>query len=389
MYKVHCLNAISSKGTDQLKGNYALTEDIKAADAILVRSAVMHDMEVPDSLLCVARAGAGVNNIPLDAYAKKGIVVFNTPGANANAVKELVIAGLLMAARDIHGGMEWIETFADDENIAKDAEKAKKKFAGHEIYGKTLGVIGLGAIGVLVANAAVNLGMRVLGYDPYLSVANAWKMSRHVEYRKDLNSMLAECDYATIHVPAMDSTKGMIGVDQLNALKDGACVLNFARDILVDEGAMEDALKSGKVRKYVTDFPNTRSVKMPNTLVLPHLGASTEESEENCAEMAAQEIREFLETGSIRNSVNYPNCDLGQLSTPCRITIMNDNIPDMIRQFSAVLAARGINIVELTNKSRGEFAYTVINPDKMVDNVLVDELSAIPGVNRVRVIKQV
>ena len=228
MYKVHCLNAISSKGTDQLKGNYALTEDIKAADAILVRSAVMHDLEVPDSLLCVARAGAGVNNIPLDAYAKKGIVVFNTPGANANAVKELVIAGLLMAARDIHGGMEWIETFADDENIAKDAEKAKKKFAGHEIYGKTLGVIGLGAIGVLVANAAVNLGMRVLGYDPYLSVANAWKMSRHVEYRKDLNSMLAECDYATIHVPAMDSTKGMIGVDQLictrlSDLPDGNC----------------------------------------------------------------------------------------------------------------------------------------------------------------------
>ena len=386
MYKVHCLNAISEKGTDVLKGRYIFTDSLSEADAILVRSAVMHDLEVPESLLCVARAGAGVNNIPLEKYAKEGIVVFNTPGANANAVKELVIAGLLMASRDIHGGMEWIEESADDVNIAKDAEKAKKKFAGREIYGKTLGVIGLGAIGVLVANAAVNLGMHVIGYDPYLSVTNAWKMSRHVEYCNDLTAMLGRCDYLTIHVPAMDSTKGMIGEKEIEAMKDGAVFLNFARDVLVNEEAMEKALESGKVRKYVTDFPNTRSVKMKNTLVLPHLGASTEESEENCAEMAAREIREYMENGNIQNSVNYPNCDFGPVTSPCRIAIMNDNVPNMISQFSAILAARGINIIDMTNKSRGEIAYTMINPECVVGEDVVKELEKIEGVNRVRVI---
>lgn len=285
MYKVHCLNAISPKGTALLEGKYEMTDQIGEADAILVRSAVMHEMEVPDSLLCVARAGAGVNNIPLDDYAKRGIVVFNTPGANANAVKELVLAGLLMAARDIHGGIEWIESERDDANIAKDAEKAKKRFAGTEISGKTLGVIGLGAIGVMVANAANHLGMKVVGYDPYLSVDNAWRLSRNVKHCRDLHQLLAECDYVTVHVPAMESTKGMIDRKAIESMKNGVVVLNFARDVLIDEEALEEALAAGKVRKYVTDFPNARSVKMPNTLVLPHLGASTEESEENCAEM--------------------------------------------------------------------------------------------------------
>ncbi len=386
MYKVHCLNAISETGTKLLRGKYAFTDDVQAADAILVRSAVMHDMEVPDSLLCVARAGAGVNNIPLEDYAKKGIVVFNTPGANANAVKELVIAGLLMAARDIHGGMEWVESERDDVNIAKDAEKAKKRFAGTEISGKTLGVIGLGAIGVMVANAAHHLGMRVLGYDPYLSVDNAWRLSRSVVHCRDLHQLMAECDYVTVHVPALPSTKGMISREAIYNLKRGAVVLNFARDILVDEEAMEEALKAGHVRKYVTDFPNERSVKMVNALVLPHLGASTEESEDNCAEMAAQEIMDYLENGNIKNSVNYPSCDFGPVHGP-RIAIFNANIPNMISQFTAVLAAQGINIVDLGNKSKGDVAYTLINTDMDVTDEMIAQLKAIDGVFRVRVIR--
>lgn len=386
MYKVHCLNPISAKGTTLLKGKYAHTDDLMLADAIMVRSAVMHDLEVPESLLCVARAGAGVNNIPLDAYAKKGIVVFNTPGANANAVKELVIAGLLMAARDIHGGMEWVESERDDVNIAKDAEKAKKRFAGTEISGKTLGVIGLGAIGVMVANAAHHLGMNVMGYDPYLSVDNAWKLSRNVVHCRDLHQLMAECDYVTVHVPAMKSTEGMISREAIYSMKQGAVLLNFARDILVDEEALEEALKTGHVRKYVTDFPNARSVKMPNALVLPHLGASTEESEENCAEMAAKEIIDYLENGNIKNSVNYPNCDFGPVHGP-RIAIFNENIPNMISQFTAVLAAEGINIVDLGNKSKGDVAYTLINTDMDVSDDLVEKLEAIEGVFRVRVIR--
>jgi D-3-phosphoglycerate dehydrogenase len=387
MYKVRCLNAISRKGIDLMEGKYEFTENIGEADAVLVRSAAMHDMEVPDSLLCVARAGAGVNNIPLDDYAKRGIVVFNTPGANANAVKELVIAGLMMAARDIHGGMEWIEERREDENIAKDVEKVKKQFAGTEIYGKTLGVIGLGAIGVMVANAATNLGMRVLGYDPYLSVDNAWRLSRHVNHCKELHQLLSECDYVTVHVPAMESTKGMIDRKAIESMKEGSVVLNFARDILVDEEALAEALEAGRVRKYVTDFPNARSVKMKNTLVLPHLGASTAESEENCAEMAAQEIMDYLENGNIRNSVNYPNCDFGPVESPCRIAIFNENVPNMISQFTSVLANQRINIVDLGNKSKGNVAYTLINTDQDVTEETVKRLMEIDGVFRVRVIR--
>ena len=385
--KVNCLNPIAACGLDMLGDNYEITENTNEAEAILVRSAGMHDMDLPESLLAVARAGAGVNNIPLDACAEKGIVVFNTPGANANGVKELVIASLLLAARDITGGIKWCQDNKDDENIAKSGEKAKKAFAGTEIKGKKLGIIGLGAIGVLVANAANRLGMDVYGCDPYLSVEHALNMSRDVTMVKTNEDLYEMCDYLTVHVPLLDSTKGMFNKEAFDKMKDGVVLLNFSRDTLVNEDDIKVALESGKVAKYVVDFPNPTTVKLPNTTVTPHLGASTQESEDNCAKMAVSEIRDFMENGNIKNSVNYPNCDAGVCQTAGRITIAHKNVPNMLSQFTTLFSKDGVNIENMVNKSRGNFAYTILDICSDSTDEVVKELEALDGVIRVRVIK--
>ena len=385
--KVNCLNPIAACGLDMLGDNYEITENTNEAEAILVRSAGMHDMDLPKSLLAVARAGAGVNNIPLDACAEKGIVVFNTPGANANGVKELVIASLLLAARDITGGIKWCQDNKDDENIAKSGEKAKKAFAGTEIKGKKLGIIGLGAIGVLVANAANRLGMDVYGCDPYLSVEHALNMSRDVTMVKTNEELYEMCDYLTVHVPLLDSTKGMFNKEAFDKMKDGVVLLNFSRDTLVNEDDIKVALESGRVAKYVVDFPNPTTVKLPNTTVTPHLGASTQESEDNCAKMAVSEIRDFMENGNIKNSVNYPNCDAGVCQTAGRITIAHKNVPNMLSQFTTLFSKDGVNIENMVNKSRGNFAYTILDICSDSTDEVVKELEALDGVIRVRVIK--
>lgn len=385
--KVNCLNPIAACGLDMLGDNYEITENTNEAEAILVRSASMHDMDLPESLLAVARAGAGVNNIPLDACAEKGIVVFNTPGANANGVKELVIASLLLAARDITGGIKWCQDNKDDENIAKSGEKAKKAFAGTEIKGKKLGIIGLGAIGVLVANAANRLGMDVYGCDPYLSVEHALNMSRDVTMVKTNEELYEMCDYLTVHVPLLDSTKGMFNKEAFDKMKDGVVLLNFSRDTLVNEDDIKVALESGEVAKYVVDFPNPTTVKLPNTTVTPHLGASTQESEDNCAKMAVSEIRDFMENGNIKNSVNYPNCDAGVCQTAGRITIAHKNVPNMLSQFTTLFSKDGVNIENMVNKSRGNFAYTILDICSDSTDEVVKELEALDGVIRVRVIK--
>ena len=384
MKRIHCLNAISKYGTDLLTGGYELTEQMDGADGVLVRSAAMHDMDLPDSLLAIARAGAGVNNIPLDKCAEKGIVVFNTPGANANGVKELVLASLILASRDVIGGIQWCQSIKDDPNIAKAVEKGKKAFAGCEIRGKKLGVIGLGAIGVEVANAAAALGMTVYGYDPFISVNGAWMLSRDVKHIMTADDIYKECDYITLHVPLLDSTRGMISASVLQEMKDGVVVLNFSRDVLVDEDAMAEALNSGKVKKYITDFPNPKSANMAGAVVIPHLGASTEESEDNCAKMAVKEIMDYLENGNIRNSVNYPNCDMGVCRAVCRLTVLHRNIPNMIGQITAVLAAEGINISDMTNKSKDKFAYTMVDLEQKAAEEALERIRSIDGVLRVR-----
>lgn len=386
MYQYHCLNPISPVGLKQFSEAYTAKEEMKGADAVLVRSAAMHDMEFDSDLKVIARAGAGVNNIPLDRCAEQGIVVFNTPGANANGVKELVLAGMLLASRDIIDGIGWVQEHKDEEDVAKKAEKAKKAFAGYEIQGKKLGVIGLGAIGVLVANAAVKLGMEVYGYDPYVSVDAAWKLSRDIHHAKNVEELYEECDFITIHVPAMDSTKGMIGEDAVASMKEGVIVLNFARDVLVNEDVMLAALESGKVRRYVTDFATPKMAAAKHAIVIPHLGASTEESEDNCAKMAVKEVMDYLENGNIRNSVNYPNCEMGSRGDKVRITILHRNVPNMIGQFSAVLADDDINITDMTNKSKKEYAYTMMDVEHTIDDKIKTDLEAIDGVLRVRVI---
>ena len=386
MFKYHCLNPISHAGLEQLDENYVNTDEAKEADAILVRSAKMHDMEFGRNLKLIARAGAGVNNIPLDRCAEEGIVVFNTPGANANGVKEIVIAGMLLAARDIIGGINWVQEYEEDGDIAKITEKKKKAFAGTEIQGKKLGVIGLGAIGVLVANAAVNLGMDVYGYDPYLSVDAAWKLSRHIHHAKTVDELYNQCDYITIHVPATEDTKGMIDKNAIGLMKKGVVNLNFARDILVNQEDIVDALVSGKVRCYVTDFPTKEIVGVKGSIVIPHLGASTEESEDNCAKMAASELRDFLENGNIHHSVNYPDCDMGKKSSAARITVLHRNVPKMLGQFTGILAEEGINISLMTNKSRNEYAYTMIDVDAAVPAEVENKISEVDGVLRVRIL---
>ena len=387
MRRVVCLNAISPKGLELLPEGYEVSEKEVDADAILVRSASMHDMKFSKSLRCSARAGAGVNNIPLERCAEEGIVVFNTPGANANAVKEMVIAGILLAARDIPGGMQWCLENKEDPTIGKDMEKAKKAFAGHEIIGKKLGVIGLGAIGAEVANAAAALGMEVYGYDPFISVNSAWNLARDVKHINTVDTIYRECDYITVHVPAMDSTKGMIDKKALDEMKDGVVIINMARDLLVNDDDMAEALMSGKVKRYVTDFPNEKVMHMKNVIATPHLGASTEEAEDNCAMAAVREMVDYLENGNILNSVNFPNCDMGVCETKKRIAILNENVPNIISQVSFIFSAAGINIANMTNKSKGRFAYTMMDLDTDVPDVLLQRVRAINGVCRVRVIK--
>ena len=387
MFQYHCLNPISENGLSNFPPEYRKVDNLSDAEAVLVRSAKMHELEVPASLCAVARAGAGVNNIPTKEYAEKGIVVFNTPGANANGVKELVIAGMLLASRDIVGGIEWVAQEKDKEDIDKLAEKKKKQFAGCEIMGKKLGIIGLGAIGAMVANAASALGMDVYGYDPYLSIDAAWNLSRTIHHSKSLDEIYTQCDYITIHVPLLDSTRQMINAEAFAKMKEGVVLLNFARDLLVDEEALISALESGKVKKYVTDFANPTVAGREGILVTPHLGASTEESEENCAVMAVKELRDFLENGNITNSVNFPNCNMGTCVTVGRIAVTHKNVPNIISKITNVLGSEGVNIADMTNKSKGEFAYTLLDLESAASKEALDALNALEEVSRVRVVK--
>ncbi len=387
MYNVKCLNPIAKVGTDGFTDQYSLTDDLNDADAVLVRSASMHEIEPGEKLLAVARAGAGVNNIPIDKYAEQGVVVFNTPGANSNGVKELVLAGMLLASRDIIGGAEWVKENKADADIAKTAEKEKKNFAGTEIAGKKLGVIGLGAIGAKVANAATHLGMEVYGYDPYVSIDAAWSLSRTIKHITNVNDIFTDCDFITIHVPLLDSTKGMINAEAISMMKDGVVILNFARDILCDEDAVLAGIESGKIRRYVTDFANSKVAGKEGVICTPHLGASTEESEDNCAVMAVKEIRDFIENGNIINSVNYPRCDAGICQSAARITVCHKNIPNMLTQFTGVFAKDGINVPDMVSKSKGDYAYTILDIDEPVTDKIVDDIKTIDGVVRVRVIK--
>ncbi|MGN0366265.1 MAG: phosphoglycerate dehydrogenase [Suilimivivens sp.] len=387
MFQYYCLNPIAQVGLDKFTDEFVKTEDVNQAEGILVRSAAMHDMELSDKLLAVARAGAGVNNIPLDKCAEKGIVVFNTPGANANGVKELVIAGMLLASRDIVGGINWVESAKGDENIAKATEKEKKRFAGTEVQDKKLGIIGLGAIGVKVANVARHMGMEVYGYDPYVSVDAAWNLSRDVKHVLNVEEIYENCDIITIHVPLLDSTRGMINKEAIAQMKDGVIILNFARDLLVNEQDVLEGIKEGKVRKYVSDFPNPTTAGQEGCIVIPHLGASTEESEDNCAKMAVKEMMNYLKNGNIVNSVNYPTCDMGVCNQAGRVAIFHRNIANMITKFAACFGDEGINITDMMNKSKGEVAYTMIDIETPADSEIIAKLQTIDGVFRVRVVK--
>ncbi len=387
MFQINCLNPISKIGLENLTTDYRINDNVNEADGILVRSASMHEMELPENLLAVARAGAGTNNIPLDKCAEKGIVVFNTPGANANAVKELVIAGMLLASRDVVGGINWVKDNKDDAGIAKTAEKEKKNFAGTELMGKKLGIIGLGAIGVKVANVSRHFGMEVYGYDPYVSVNAAWSLSRDVKHVFNLDEIYENCDFITVHVPLMDSTKHMINKEAINKMKDDVVILNFARDLLVDEPEVLKGLAAKKIRKYVTDFPNPTTAGQEGCIVIPHLGASTEEAEDNCAKMAVDQMMNYLENGNIVNSVNYPACDMGVCNKAGRVAIFHKNIANMITKFTACFGDVGINICEMTNKSRGEVAYTMMDLEEPATAEIIEKLNAIEGVFRVRVVK--
>ncbi len=378
------LNKIAACGTDRLGAGYTVADAVADPVGILVRSAAMHDMEFPTSLLAVARAGAGVNNIPLDRCSDAGIVVFNTPGANANAVKELVIAGLLLSSRKVVPAIEWAKTLkGQGAEVGKLVEKGKSQFTGPEILGKKLGVVGLGAIGILVANAAKSLGMEVYGYDPYLSVDAAWSLSRSIHHAATLEEIYTECDYITVHVPLNDGTRGMIGKDTIAMMKDGVRILNFARGELVDGEAMRTALADGKVAAYVVDFPSDDMLCVENVIAIPHLGASTPESEDNCAMMAADELKAYLEQGIIRNSVNFPAMDVAK-SGDVRICVLHRNVPNMLAQISAVVSEAGVNIETMTNRSKKDNAYTVLDIIGEVPQSIIDGIGAIDGVIRVR-----
>ncbi len=385
--KINCLNPIAAVGMQYLPAGYEKIDDFAQADAALVRSASVHELELPEQMLAIARAGAGVNNIPLDKCAEAGIVVFNTPGANANGVKEAVLAGLLMGARNYIGGVEWVQANKEDPTIAKLVEKGKKQFAGTEVLGKTIGVIGLGAIGVRVANACVALGMNVLGYDPMISVDGAWALSKEVRHINNLDDIYAACDYITIHVPLLDSTKGMIGEEAFAKMKDGVIFLNFARDTLVNDDALAAAIASGKVKKYITDFPNAKTANMDGVVAIPHLGASTEEAEDNCAVMACKQLADFIENGNITNSVNFASCSMGVCKTAGRVSVIHKNIPNMLSQLTSACAQAGININDMTNKSRNAFAYTMMDLDASASDALIEKLSAIDGIIKVRRIR--
>ena len=387
MHQIYQLNKISTKGTGLLTGDYTLTESMDTAQAILVRSANMHEMELPENLLAIARAGAGVNNIPLTSCADQGIVVFNTPGANANSVMELALCGMLLGSRDIVDGINWVQSIKTSPDVAKMVEKGKSRFAGQEVRGKRLGIIGLGAIGGPLANRSRKLGMDVCGYDPHISVEAAWHLDRHVQRVKSLDEIYSTCDVITLHVPLLDSTKHMINAEALAKMKDGVIILNFARDLLVDDDAMAEALRTKKVKRYITDFPNPKTANMPGCIAIPHLGASTAESEDNCAVMAVRQVMDYLENGNIVNSVNFPNCDMGICATAGRITILHKNIPNSLGQFTATMAAENINIDSLVNRSRGEYAYTMLDLDHTPSEHAVEALKQISGVIRVRVIR--
>ena len=384
MFQYHYLNNISDKGTALWTENYEKTENADAAQAIVVRSAAMHDMEFSTELLAVARAGAGVNNIPLDRCAQEGIVVFNTPGANANGVVEMALCGMLLGSRDVIGGINWVQTIKGTPDIGKQVEKGKSKFAGNEIKGKSLGVIGLGAIGGPLANAARKLGMEVYGCDPFISIDAAWRLDSHIIHVKTRDEIYANSDIITLHVPLLDDTKQMINREAIAKMKDGVIILNFARDLLVDDEAMEEALKSGKVKRYITDFPNDKTAGMEGVVAIPHLGASTEESEDNCAKMAVRQVMNYLENGNIINSVNFPNCDMGICTKASRITILHKNIPNMLSQFTTLLSEENINISDLLNRSKGDYAYTMFDLDSVPSATAIEKLAKVDGVIRVR-----
>ena len=385
MYHYKCVNAISPAGLSQFSDEYTSVSELEEADVLLVRSAALHDMEFPEKLQAIARAGAGVNNIPLERCADQGIVVFNTPGANANSVKELVLAGLLLAARDIIGGVNWVSSERQNPEITKLAEKEKKQFAGHELRGKKLGVIGLGAIGALVANMAIDIGMDVYGYDPYLSIDGAWHLSSSVHHISDVNEIYRNCDFITIHVPLLDDTRKMINAQAIAQMKDHAVILNFARDLLVDEEAVLDALRTQKLSRYVSDFPNPVTAGARGVILIPHLGASTEEAEDNCAVMAVKELRNFMENGNIRNSVNYPNCDLGICRAQTRIAIYHKNVKKMLNHFTDQLS--DYNITNMSNTSKGAYAYTLLDLDEKIPDEVLERLSQVEGTIRIRVVK--
>ena len=387
MYQVHYLNPISPKGTALWSEEYQKTEALENADAVMVRSAAMHDLQLPENLMAIARAGAGVNNIPLDRCAEQGIVVFNTPGANANSVMELALCGMLLGCRDIVGGINWVQSIKDEGDVAKKVEKGKAKFAGHEIAHKRLGVIGLGAVGGPLANAARKLGMEVYGCDPFISIDAAWHLDSHIVRVKTREEIFETCDIISLHTPLLEDTKKMINADALAKMKDGVIVLNFARDLLVDDDAMEAALKSGKVRKYVTDFPNDKTANMEGVIAIPHLGASTEESEDNCAKMAVRQVMNYLENGNIVNSVNFPNCDMGVCTKAGRITILHRNIPNSLSRFTSAVADKNINISDLLNRSKGEYACTMLDLDHPAPEEVIEQIKRIDGVLKVRVIK--
>ena len=386
-YKFACLNSISPIGLKNFTNRYEQVSELSEANGILVRSASMHDMEFSDNLYAIARAGAGVNNIPLQKCAEKGIVVFNTPGANANGVKELVFAGMLLASRDIVEGVNWVRANKAKEDIAKTAEKEKKKFAGTELQGKKLGIIGLGAIGVRVANAAVSLGMDVYGYDPYVSVDSAWHLSRKITHVLNVDDIYKDCDFITIHVPLLDSTKHMIGKEAISKMKKGVILVNMARDQLVDEEAVVASIEAGKIRRYVSDFPNSTVAGKKGCITTPHLGASTAESEINCAKMAVDQLRDYLENGNIRNSVNYPKCNMGVCQAVGRIGIFHKNQANMITNFTRIMGAESVNIAEMSNKSRGDVAYTLVDTDTRASEAVIKQLAQVEGVYRVRVVK--
>ena len=384
MFQYYYLNNISEKGTALWTDGFGKTDAIEQAQAIVVRSAAMHDMAFSHELLAVARAGAGVNNIPLDRCAQEGIVVFNTPGANANGVVELALCGMLLGSRDVIGGINWVQTIKDTADVGKQVEKGKSKFAGHEIRGKRLGVIGLGAIGGPLANAACKLGMEVYGCDPFISIDAAWRLDSNIVHVKTREEIYENCDIITLHVPLLDDTKKMINAEAISKMKDGVVILNFARDLLVDDDAMEQALKSGKVSRYITDFPNDKTAGMAGVVAIPHLGASTEESEDNCAKMAIKQVMNYLDNGNIVNSVNFPNCDMGVCTKASRVTILHKNIPNMLGQLTNVLAEENINISDLMNRSRGEYAYTMFDLDSIPSEKAIEKLKSIDGIIRVR-----